>query len=162
MKDCERVRTLYQSKDPNPKQPTHDKIVGEKIVDQKKEQFMETEKHWLCSARVYGGHKPSSPTLSNTGSKRSFQRDTERAQRFYGLRSSTTRRRKRVPVSSQSPTSNTRRHIRQKQCTAQRSIWLLLILHSIHNTTTDHRSASCTLNYPPLNNQQSWELCPVV
>ena len=62
--------------------------------------------------------KPASPTPSNTGSLRSFQRDTERAQSFWILRSPTTRRCERVPMSNQSTTSNMRRHIRQRQCTA--------------------------------------------
>ena len=64
--------------------------------------------------------KPASPTSSNTGSLRSFQRDTERGTKHlrYCMRSPTTRRRERVPMSNQSTTSNTRRHIRQRQCTA--------------------------------------------
>ena len=40
------------------------------------------------------------------------------------LRSPTTMRRERVPMSNQSTTSNTRRHIRQRQCTALRMHWV--------------------------------------
>ena len=61
--------------------------------------------------------KPASPTPSNTGSLRSFQRDTGHKASAI-LRSHTTRRRERVPLNNQSTTSNTRRHIRQRQCTA--------------------------------------------
>ena len=60
--------------------------------------------------------KPASPTPSNTGPLRSFQRDREGHKASAILRSPTTRRRERVPMSNQSTTSNTRRHIRQRQC----------------------------------------------
>ena len=58
--------------------------------------------------------KPASPTPSNTGSLRSFQRDKASAI----LRSPTMRRRERVPMRNQSTMRNTCWHIRQRQCTA--------------------------------------------
>ena len=60
--------------------------------------------------------KQASPTLSNTWSLRSFRREGHKASAI--LRSPTTRRRERVPMSNQGTTSNTSRHIRQRQCTA--------------------------------------------
>ena len=41
----ERMRTLYQSEDPNPRKEEKEKIVG----DKKKERISPTGKHWLCS-----------------------------------------------------------------------------------------------------------------
>ena len=60
--------------------------------------------------------KPASPTPSNTGSLRSFQREGHKVSAI--LRSPTTRRREQVPISNQNTTSNTRRHIQQRQYTA--------------------------------------------
>ena len=48
------------------------------------------------------------------------KRHRERHKGSAILRSPTTRSRERVPMSNQSTTSNTRRHIRQRQCTAHR------------------------------------------
>ena len=63
--------------------------------------------------------KHASPTPSNTGSLRSFQEEHREGHKASAvLRSPTTRRRERVPMSNQSTTSNTRRHIRQRHCTA--------------------------------------------
>ena len=54
------------------------------------------------------------------------------------LRSPTPRRRERAPMSNQSTTSNMRRHMRQRQCTAYRGcIGLHVILNSMHNSATD-------------------------
>ena len=45
-----------------------------------------------------------------------------------------------MPMSNQSTTSNTRRHIRQRQCTTQRMHWVTFkILNSMHNSATDRR-----------------------
>ena len=87
----------------NPWQEEKDKTVGDK-----KERADHANRKALALLL-----KPASPTPSNTGSLRSFQRDTSAI-----LRSPTTRRRERVPMSNQSTTSNTRRHIRQRQWTA--------------------------------------------
>ena len=65
------------------------------------------------------------------------------------LKSPTTRRHERVPMSNQSTTSNTRRHIRQRQCTAQKCIGLLLILNSMHNSATDRRWVRLQSKTPP-------------
>ena len=57
-------------------------------------------------------------------------------------RSSTARRRKRLPMSNQSITSNTSRHIRQRQSTAQRMHWVTIDLecnYSMHKTASDRR-----------------------
>ena len=61
--------------------------------------------------------KPASPTPSNTGSQRSSQRDTERGTKLLGYWE-VLQGGERVPMSNQSNKSNTRRHIRQRQCTA--------------------------------------------
>ena len=58
--------------------------------------------------------KPASPKTSNTGSLR----DREGHKASAILKSPTTMKRERVPMSNQSTTSNTRRQIRQRQCTA--------------------------------------------
>ena len=64
----ERVRTLYQSKDTNPWKQEKDKTVGDK-----KERADHDNRKALALLL-----KPASPTPSNTGSLRSFQRGTER------------------------------------------------------------------------------------
>ena len=68
----ERVRTLYQSKDPNPTQPTR-KEEKDKTVGDKKERADHANRKALALLL-----KPTNPTPSNTGSLRLFQRDTER------------------------------------------------------------------------------------
>ena len=65
----ERVRTLYQSKDPNHTQPTH----GRKKKKNSRSQKRKSRKV-LALLLI-----PASPTPSNTGSLKSFQRDTERS-----------------------------------------------------------------------------------
>ena len=46
----EKVRILYQSKDPNPTQLTHVRKKKIKLYETKeKEQIIPTGKHWLCS-----------------------------------------------------------------------------------------------------------------
>ena len=57
-------------------------------------------------------------------------------------------------------TSNTRRHIQQSQCTAQRCIRLLLILKSMHKTATDRRWTRLHSKTPPAKNELSWQPCP--
>ena len=75
MQGRERVRTLYQSEDPNPTQPTHGRKEEEdKIVGDTKERADHTNRKALALLL-----KPASPTPSNTRSLRSFQRDTERS-----------------------------------------------------------------------------------
>ena len=69
----ERVRTLYQSKDPNPTQPIW-KEEKDKTVGDKKERADHANRKALALLL-----KPASPTPSNTGSLRLFQRDTERS-----------------------------------------------------------------------------------
>ena len=63
--------------------------------------------------------KPGSPTPLNVGNQ-DRAKDTERHKGSTLLRSSRARRRKRVPMSNQSTTSNTRRRIRKLQYTAKR------------------------------------------
>ena len=60
------------------------------------EQLRPIEKHWPCS--------PASPTPSNTGSARSFQRDTERGIKV--LRGSAARRSIRMPMCDQGTACN--------------------------------------------------------
>ena len=69
----ERMRTLYQSKDPNPTRPTHGRKKTKKTVGDKKERADHANRKALALLL-----KPASPTPSNTGSLRSLQRDTER------------------------------------------------------------------------------------
>ena len=64
----------YQSEDPSPTLPTYEgKVEKGKIVEDKKEKSNQANKKALDLLL-----KPANPTLSNTGSTRSFQRDTER------------------------------------------------------------------------------------
>ena len=66
--------TPYQSKDPSPTLPTYrGKEEKGKIVEDKKGESNKANKKAL-DLRL----KPAKPTPSNTGSTRSFQRDTER------------------------------------------------------------------------------------
>ena len=73
MQAWERVRTLYQSKDQNPTQPTHGRKKKIKQKEIKKERADHANRKTLALLL-----KPASPTPSNTGSLRSFQRDTDR------------------------------------------------------------------------------------
>ena len=92
----------------NPWKEEKDKTVGDK-----KERADHADRKALALLL-----KPVSPTPSNTWSLRSFQRDTERGTASAILRSPTTRRRERVPMSNQGTTRNTSRHIWKRQCTA--------------------------------------------
>ena len=66
--------TPYQSEDPGPTLPTYRGKEGKmKIVEDKKGESNYANKRALDLLL-----KPANPTPSNTGSTRSFQRDTER------------------------------------------------------------------------------------
>ena len=66
--------TPYQSKDPSPTLLTNrEKAEKEKIVEDKKGECNKAKKKALDLLL-----KPANPTPSNTGSTRSFQRDTEK------------------------------------------------------------------------------------
>ena len=69
----ERVRILYQSKDPNRTQPTNGRK-KKRIRRRQKERADYANRKALALLL-----KPVSPTPSNTGQPRSFQRDTERS-----------------------------------------------------------------------------------
>ena len=94
--------------------------------------------------------QPVSPTPSNTGSPIKIvpKRHWEEHKDSAVLRSSTTRRRKRVPLSNQSTTSNTSRHIRQRQCKG--CIGILLIVNIMHNTVQIVDGEGCTLKHRQL------------
>ena len=82
---------------------------------------------------------PASPTPSNTGSLRSFQRDTERAQRFCDTEKSYNEEARTSAYQqskNQSTTSNGEGNAPLKGC-----IGLLLILNSMHNSASDRRWA---------------------
>ena len=69
----ERVRTVNQSKDPYPTQPTNGRKKRIKQYEIKKEKADHANRKALTLLL-----KLASPTPSNTGSLRPFQRDTER------------------------------------------------------------------------------------
>ena len=117
---------------------------GDKIVGDTKERADHANRTALALLL-----KPANPTPSNTRSLRLIQRDTEGHKASAILRSPTTKRRERVPMSNQSTTSNMRRHIRQRQCTAQRMHWVFLILNSMHNSAIDRRWARLQSKTPP-------------
>ena len=73
MQGRERVRTLYQYKDPNPHTTNIWKEEKDKIVGVKKERADYASREALALLL-----KPASHTPSNTGLLRSFQRDTVR------------------------------------------------------------------------------------
>ena len=77
MQGWERERTLYQSKDSNPTLQGRKK--KDKTVGDKKERADHANRKALALLL-----KPASPTSSNTGSLRSFQRDTERGTKLLG------------------------------------------------------------------------------
>ena len=121
---AERVRTLYQSNQrPQPHTTNIWKEEEDQIVGDTKERADHANRKALALLL-----KPASPTSSNTGSLRSFQRHREGHKGSAILRSPTTTRRERVTMSNQTTTSNTRRHIWQRQCTAQRMQWVTLNL----------------------------------
>ena len=64
-------------------------------------------------------------------------------------RSFTARRRNRVPMSNQSTTSNTHRHILRRDAPLGRCSGLLLILNSMHNAATDRSWARLRSKTPP-------------
>ena len=83
---------------------------------------MPTGKHWL-SLETRQSH-----TIKHRVIKIVPKRHREGHKGSAILRSPTTRSRERVPMSDQSTTTNTRRHIRQRQWTAQRINWVTLNL----------------------------------
>ena len=103
---------------------------------------MPTGKHWLCSLTR------QSHIIKHRVTKIVPKRHRERHIASAILRSPTTRRRERVPMSKQTTTSNTRRHIRGKFTAPLKGcIGLLLILNSIHNS--DRRWARLHSKTPP-------------
>ena len=104
-KGLERVRTLSVQR-PQP-HTTNAWKEEDKIVEAKKERADHVNRKALALLL-----KPANPTPSNTGSLRSFERHREGHKGSAILRSPTTWRRERVPMSNQSTTSNTRRHVK--------------------------------------------------
>ena len=105
---------------------------------------MPTGNHWLCS-----WNQPVTHHQPQGHYDRSKEGHREGHKGSPILRSPTTRRRERMPMSNQWTTSNTRRHIRQRQCTAQVCIRLLFLLNSMRNSATDRRWARLQSKTPP-------------
>ena len=123
-----------------PNQPMEVKIVGDK-----KERANHANRKALALLL-----KPASSTPSTTGSLRSFQRDTERGTNVAILRSPTTRRRERLPMSNQSSIRGTRAGTYGRgTATLKGCIGLLLILNNMHNSATDRRWARLHSKTPP-------------
>ena len=105
----ERVRTLSvqrpQPHTTNPWKEENDKTVGDK-----------KRKSRSCQQESIGSALKTrhSHTIKHRVTKIVQKRHREGHKASAILRSHTTRRRERVPISKQSTTSNTRRHIRQK------------------------------------------------
>ena len=78
------------------------------------------------------------------------------------LRSPTTRRRERVPMSNQRTTSNMRFTYSKGNAPFKGCIALLLILNNMHNSLQIDDGQGFTLKHHPLKNQLSRQLCPVV
>ena len=109
----ERVRTLSvqrpQPHTTNPWKEEKDKTVGDK-----------KRKNRSCQQESIGSALETcqSHTIKHRVTKIFPKRHREGHKASAILRSPTTRRHERVPMSNQSTTSNTRWHIRQRQCTA--------------------------------------------
>ena len=131
-----------------------------KIVGDKKEKADHVNRRALASSAL---ETRQSHTIQHRVTKIVPKRHREGHKGSAILRSPTTRRRERVPMSNQSTRSNTCRHIWQRQCTLKGCIGLLLILNSMHNSATDRRWARLQSKTPTaLFYQHCWQLCPVV
>ena len=82
--------------------------------------------------------KPSSPTPSNTGSARSFQRDTERGMKIQRTAGTAARLRISIPMCDQGTACNQHWHIRSRQGTIKRVPRVApdkkYIIHNQHST----------------------------
>ena len=114
---------------------TYTTVVGDRM----KEHIRPTGKHWLCSQ-----NRPV-PHLQTQDHWDHSKETLREAQTFCGK----ARRRKRVPMRNQSTTSNTHRHIQQRQCTAQR-IQTLRTKNTLSWFTPDTTLTSL-LRHPPLH-----------
>ena len=120
----ERVRTLLSVRRPQPHTTIPLKEEKDKIIGDKKERADRANRKALALLL-----EPASPTPSYTGSSKIVpKRHQEWHKGSAILRGPTTRRHERVPMSNQSTTSNTRLHVRQRQCIAQRMHWVTLNL----------------------------------
>ena len=129
----ERVRTLYQSKDPNSTQPTHrrkNKI--KQYTGDKKERADHANRKALALLL-----KPASPTPSNTGSLRLFQRDTERVLRYWEVLQRGGEN--ECLWATKAPRVTRAGTYGKGNGPLKRCIVLLLILNSMHNSATDRR-----------------------
>ena len=127
MQGQERVRTLSVQR-PQPHTTNPWKEEKDKTVGDKKERADYANRKALDLLL-----KPASPTVHTIKHKFTKivpKRHREGHKASAITRSPSTRRRERVPMSNQSTTSNTRRHIRQRQCTPSRMHWVTLNLRS--------------------------------
>ena len=107
--------------------------------------------------------KPASPTPSNTGSLRSFQKDTERGTKLLRHWEVLQEGGANECLWATKAPRVTRAGIYGKRNAPLRGcIWLLLISNSMHNSATDRRWQGCILKLHQLENQHFWQLCPVV
>ena len=93
---------------------------------------------------------PDIPTPSNRVTKIVLKIHREGHKGSVVLKSYTVRRRKRVPLSKQSTTSNARRHIRPSQCTAQVTLNHKIIARKTLLQMADEQD--CTLKHSQLKN----------
>ena len=115
----------------NPWKEEKDKIVGDK------------KKSISCQSESIGSALETlqSHTIKHRVTKIVPKRHREGHKGPAILRSPTTRRRERVPMSNQSTKSNTRRQIRQMHCTAQRMHWVTLDIK--YHAQLCYRSTMC-------------------
>ena len=105
--------------------------------------------------------KPASPTPSNTGWLRSFQRDTERGKVLRYWEVLHLGGANECLWASKAPPVTRVGTYGKGNAPLKGFIGLLLILKSMHNSATD-RLQGCSLKHHQLENQNSWRFCPVV
>ena len=112
---CARPLEWQHSISPNTPTPHNQPIEGRR---QNSRRQKTTSMSWQQESISSALETHQSHTIKHRVSKIVPKRHREGHKASALLRSPTTRRRERVPMSNQSTTSNTCRHIRQRQCTA--------------------------------------------
>ena len=129
----------------------------DKIVGDKKERADHANRRALALLL-----EPASPTLSNTGSLRSSQIDTEWSILLYCYTEKSYNEEARTSEYEQPKHHELHTLAHTAKAMLKGCIGLLLIINGMHNSATDLRWAGCTLKHHQLENQYSGQLCDVV
>ena len=156
MQGWERAINTLSVRRPQPHTTNQLKEEKDKIGDKKERAYHANRKALALLL------KPASPTLSDTGSLRSFKRDTERGTKVLWYWEVLQRGGANECLWATKAPRVTCTGIHGKGNAPLKGwIGLLLILNSMHNSATDRRWARLHYKTPPAR-IPSWQLCPVV